>query len=393
MRKSSYPSKYLLSLLLNLSSVDRMSTEARNEDICNFIKNMCKVTLYTCECRSADVCEAVIDFGNLEKNFVECYKALSNAEIAMISQPHPLGAKIYMQKLKHKRPHFHKMLSLLLFIVTLASVFWTGTLIAQGNFELLKEIGLETKLPSTYSWAATYALSIMGILGLHELGHIIASARCIGSWSPPLFIPAPGFGLGTFGAIVTSRFRPSTPTCLALLGISGPALGFTISLLVLMVGALTSIYVSPELLPPAETLHSIPLISLLAWLVVPGAEGKAMIPNAAAFAGVIMIYIHFLNLLPIGQLDGGHVVASIIGPNTSRFISLITLILILVYALLYPTDLILIAAIFAVLAFFLTGLRRHPGAACNLYESRIKRAIIATFYVLMLGLSVPVPIS
>ena len=364
-----------------------------NENICDLTKEVCKGIVHSCECKADDICEAIIDFNDSERSFVECYKAFSKAEIAVASQAHPLGVKIYMQRLKHGKFHFHKILSLVLFLITLASVFWTGTIIAQENLKLLREAGFETNFFSIYSWAIIYALSIMGILGLHELGHILASAKCIGSWSPPLFIPAPGFGLGTFGAIVTSRFRPSTPTCLALLGISGPALGFTISLVVMTIGALTSVYVSPELLPSVETLHSIPLVALLAWLIVPGAEGKVMIPNAAAFAGVIMIYIHFLNLLPIGQLDGGHVIASVIGPKFSRLVSLVTLTIVLLYALLYPSDLILITAIFAALAFFLTGLRGHPGVACNLYGSKVKRALITILYTIMIGLSVPVPIS
>jgi len=366
-----------------------MSSE---EDLCTILESKCKAHVYSCEYRSfTDTYEALIDFKDSEHQFIECYKILSRANIAIITQPHPLGIKIYAQKIKLRRVKSYNIIALVLFVATLASVFWTGMLMAQNNLELLRDLGLDVGKYSQYLWATTYAVSIMGILGLHEIGHIIASSRCIGTWNPPMFIPAPGFGLGTFGAIVTSRFRPSTPTCLALLGISGPALGFLASMVVLIIGSMTSIYVSPELVPPEEALRSIPLAALISWLIVSGAEGKVMIPNAAAFAGVIMLYIHFLNLLPIGQLDGGHVVTSVLGPRFSKYVSLATMIAILIYAALYPVDLILIAAMFTLLAFILTGLRPHPGPACSLYESRSKRALIFIIYTLILSLSTPIP--
>ncbi len=140
--------------------------------------------------------------------------------------------------------------------------------------------------------ALLFSVSLMAILASHELGHGLAARRNGVEASPPYFIPAPTY-LGTLGAVVRVRSPIPTRDALVEMGASGPLLGFAVALLVSSVGlALGG--------AGGARLFTTPILLLLRSALGGGLD------NPLVLSGSVMMVITFLNLLPAGQLDGGH---------------------------------------------------------------------------------------
>ena len=162
--------------------------------------------------------------------------------------------------------------------------------------------------------ALLYTVSLIGILGIHELGHIIASKwhRLKTSW--PYFIPGiPVFGFPTFGALIMSRSFTINRDILFDIGISGPIAGLIVAVIVSTYGAYLSPMISEEQAQPlfskSDLVDIHPSIIMSGTLVIAGktAEGMELIMSPVLYAAWIGFLITFLNLLPAWQLDGGHI--------------------------------------------------------------------------------------
>jgi membrane-associated protease RseP (regulator of RpoE activity) len=164
-----------------------------------------------------------------------------------------------------------------------------------------------------------YSVSILAILGAHELGHYYACRHYRIDASLPYFLPAPPPMLtGTFGAFI--RIRQPIPTKRQLfdIGIAGPIAGFLVAVPVLLIG-LTLSRVVP--LPPdfrgvelGEPLL-FQAISWLKWGTPP--EGYSINMHPMAFAAWFGLLATLLNLFPIGQLDGGHISYAVLGRRST----------------------------------------------------------------------------
>ncbi len=153
-----------------------------------------------------------------------------------------------------------------------------------------------------------FALSLMTILGVHEIGHYLAARRWKVDTTPPYFIPFPNPLLGTLGAFI--RIRSPLPHRKALLDVaaSGPWAGFAVALGVTWVGLLQSTFVPVQEGQMLLRLGDNLIFRILVWLTKgPAPEGTELLLHPVAFAGWIGFFVTALNLLPIGQLDGGHV--------------------------------------------------------------------------------------
>ena len=166
-----------------------------------------------------------------------------------------------------------------------------------------------------------YALALMAILGVHELGHYVACRIYGVDASLPWFLPGPPapIGLfGTFGAFI--RIRSAFPDRNALfdVGIAGPIAGFLVAVPVMAWGMSSSdvVPITGEL-----TRVDVPLLWHLIdfWLEAPP-EGHARLLSGPLMAGWVGCLATALNLLPIGQLDGGHVCYAVSAPF-HRFVS------------------------------------------------------------------------
>lgn len=158
-----------------------------------------------------------------------------------------------------------------------------------------------------------YALPLMTILICHEAGHFLQARRHGVYASYPYFIPMPLGFIGTFGAVIAMEPRMGNRRALFDIGITGPLAGLVPTLIFCVVGLHFS-----ELRPLSETGGGIPLGEPLlfqlftGWIFGPVPEGHDIILHPMAFAGWVGLLITALNLLPIGQLDGGHVLYALL---------------------------------------------------------------------------------
>jgi membrane-associated protease RseP (regulator of RpoE activity) len=178
-----------------------------------------------------------------------------------------------------------------------------------------------------------FAGTLMLILMAHEMGHYLYCKR-YGVWATlPFFIPAPSL-IGTFGAFIRIKSPIRSRTALFDIGIAGPIAGFVVAVGVLAVSLGLSRPI-PAGAPPADLELGFPLIFQLMhrWL----ASGTTAVPlnrmllHPAAIAAWVGMFATALNLLPGGQLDGGHIVFSI-APRVHRWISWLTTIVLLFMA-------------------------------------------------------------
>jgi membrane-associated protease RseP (regulator of RpoE activity) len=168
--------------------------------------------------------------------------------------------------------------------------------------------------------AVAFAMALMAILLAHETGHFIAARRYGINASPPYFLPAPPFVnfIGTFGAFIRLRSPIVDRRQLMDVGAAGPWAGFAVALVALGVGLARSAIVLEDG-PTAQFvalggfhlyLGDSPLMMLARELL---ADGGTVALHPLAFAGWLGLFVTMLNLLPMGQLDGGHVLYALIG--------------------------------------------------------------------------------
>jgi membrane-associated protease RseP (regulator of RpoE activity) len=234
-----------------------------------------------------------------------------------------------------------------------------------------------------------FASTLMLILLAHEMGHYLYCKHYGVRATLPFFIPAPSL-IGTLGAFIRIRSPIRSRTALFDIGIAGPIAGFVVAVVVLMVSLGLSRPI-PAGSPPADLEIGFPLIFQLAQWVQRGlgsagaGQSVAFLPlnrvllHPTAIAAWVGMFATALNLLPGGQLDGGHIVFSI-APRAHRWISWITTIALLVmaYYLCY------VWAVWAILL-RLSSLR-HPQVA-EWPRVSGNRAILAGFAILMLVLT------
>ena len=241
-----------------------------------------------------------------------------------------------------------------------------------------------------FAWSPIgYLLGIFIPLLLHELGHFTVMKKYRVPSSLPYFIPAPplqtGF-IGTFGAVINMRWLPARNRHLALMAIAGPLLGFIAALPVAYYGLKASVIM------PATGVSAIPVAPLIFLLFPPPATpgpGEAVVLSPMAFAAYVVFFVTFLNLIPIGMLDGGHIVRALLGEKGHAIVSNAFIILLFAAGAYYP-GLLLFALIAAGLYFMSRG--RHPGPAI-LEEERDPLTIAAGIvYGVLLILTMPVPV-
>jgi membrane-associated protease RseP (regulator of RpoE activity) len=179
-----------------------------------------------------------------------------------------------------------------------------------------------------FQMAIVYTLALLGILGTHELGHIIAAKmhRLKTSW--PYFIPGlPVIGIPTFGAFIQSKGLTINRRILFDVAIAGPIAGLVITMIVSLYGAYTAPILDQEIAEGlfankilVEWEQGEPLLMTASLAVFgKGGPGHEVIMTPVMFAAWIGFLITFLNLLPAWQLDGGHMARTLLGQKIHRY--------------------------------------------------------------------------
>ena len=250
-------------------------------------------------------------------------------------------------------------INLLLFILTFLSVWFTGGLLSLDSLD--GGFSLETLKAILFDgWP--FAISIIAILGAHEMGHYFAGRYHKVNVTLPYFIPLPLISpFGTMGAFINMKNIPKNRKQLFDVGIAGPLSGLIVAIPVLLVGlSLSKIEPLPtsivdgvnlqmegnsllylflkylvfgEILPqPASYAGVSPFIYWLKYFFTGQPfpfGGMDVMIHPVAWAGWAGLFVTCMNLIPIGQLDGGHILASVMGEKSRKIYNVMLILMVL----------------------------------------------------------------
>ncbi len=273
--------------------------------------NLNKVTFF---CR--------IDENTLEENFENLRRSLSEKGYIPMLRFEQGESKIYVLK-KTKRKEKPIWINFALLIATIITTIITGAIIYTGKFDIwsIPDPIQVFSIENLFFGAVLFALPLMSIIFIHEMGHYYISKKHGIPTSLPYFLPIPpvlpNFNIGTIGAVISSREPLPNKKALFDVGIAGPVAGFCVAIPVTAIGiAYAKIVpiVPLDALPLGETVFgSSFLIDFLARLILDIPKGFTIDMNPILFAGWVGLLITSLNLLPAGQLDGGHIFRAVLG--------------------------------------------------------------------------------
>ena len=227
-----------------------------------------------------------------------------------------------------------------LFLLTLLTTTLAGVQLTRGDVGFLPlGFGFFPAAPQGAEWGRglRYAAAFLGVLTVHEFGHYFVARRNRVAASLPYYVPFP-LGLGTFGAVIRIRERIFSRREFFDIGLAGPLAGFVVAVALLAYGfthlpALDYLFsIHPEyarfgadyaahVYPPGTQGLTLARPLLYRWLEAALAD-PARLPHPnellhypLLLAGVLSLFFTALNLLPMGQLDGGHILYGLIGPR------------------------------------------------------------------------------
>ncbi|MBM4146755.1 MAG: site-2 protease family protein [Nitrospira sp.] len=207
-----------------------------------------------------------------------------------------------------------------LFVLTILSTLLVGAV--QTGADLIKE-------PLKIYKGIPFSLTLMIILLSHELSHYFSSRKHGVEATLPYFIPAPTI-FGTFGAFIKMKSPIVTRKALIDIGASGPIAGFIISVIAAIIGLNMSEIVSSAQAKGALNLGDSLLFSLLAKIVLGVTPSDSdILLSPVAFAGWIGLFVTSMNLIPVGQLDGGHIAYALFGEKHTRLSFMLIFVMIL----------------------------------------------------------------
>lgn len=247
---------------------------------------------------------------------------------ALVPNPHAKAVDNSALEAPITRPS----VALALLLATLVTTTLAGVMMANPGLQTAPDWAkLQSGLP--------YALSLVMILGIHELGHYLTARRYRIRATLPYFIPVPPaliFPFGTFGAFIQLRSHVPNRKALFDVGLAGPLAGFVVTLPILIWGLAHSTLapltkdsgiLNFESFKPTASL----LLALLSKLALGDtlSAANALKLHPVAIAGCLGLVITALNLMPVGQLDGGHIVHAMFGQRRAATIGQIARLLVL----------------------------------------------------------------
>jgi membrane-associated protease RseP (regulator of RpoE activity) len=223
-------------------------------------------------------------------------------------------------------PRHRYWLHVLLLLATVLSTTWMGVVFARDFADNLPsftagpwdELAAILERPALLLHGLTYSLTLILILLAHEFGHYLACVYYRIDASLPYFLPAPTL-VGTLGAFIRIRSPIVTKKALFDVGIAGPLAGFVVLLPVLAIGIAYS-KIIPGIAERGELVFGTPVLQRLIELaIMPGVPTADLHLHPMARAAWVGMLATAINLLPIGQLDGGHILYAFAGHRHRLF--------------------------------------------------------------------------
>jgi membrane-associated protease RseP (regulator of RpoE activity) len=271
----------------------------------------------------------------IKQAFMRLYRQFDAKQLIPILRKR--GDRIMLQVMsKPPTKPGNPLINIILLVATIGTTFYTGYLLSGETAGSLVS-------------AALFSAALMSILGAHEMAHKLTANRHGVEASYPYFIP----GLPTFGAVIQQKSLAPNRDALFDLGFSGPIVGFILAVAISIIGIPWS---TPEIVfeLPAGVIQPPILFDFLASMLLkfetPSNGFLLIILHPVAYAGYIGMIVTMLNLMPIGQLDGGHVAHVLLGETVRTVLSVVAIV-----------SLLFVAWPMALIAYFLSRVR-HPDA-------------------------------
>lgn len=286
-----------------------------------------------------------IDEATIGDRFEDLRHSLKEKDYIPMLQTHQGEHLLFIMKKQQRKTR-----SIYVNIVLLAATIFTTTLAGSLQWVILDLVKTNAANPGILEMFAigfqphylfigflTFSLPLMAILGIHETGHYLASRKHRIDASLPFFIPLPpipGYlDLGTFGAVISTRDPIPNRKALLHIGAAGPLCGFLTVIPVVIIGFFL-MQQNPVVLPSTtETINFIPPL-LIQWIGSFFTIPSTALIHPTLYAGWVGIFLTAVNLLPVGQLDGGHVSRAVF-KDKARYISWGIIILLIILGLFY----------------------------------------------------------
>ena len=296
-------------------------SDSNQEEIISIVNSLFEVNQFT---KTLYSLEFKIDDLDFKSKFEVLARRLEDMNYVCKLEKMDDGKYLIIQKFSQKKQR--KWLSAswtprILFAVVVTFVMIDG-FVRTENANSIVEIGNPLEM------AGIYTLALLGILGIHESGHLIAAKahRLKTTW--PYFIPGlPIIGIPTFGAFIQSRGLTINREILFDVAIAGPIAGLIIAVIVSIFAAYTApileVDVAQGLYEDSRLIKwelGEPLLMTASLtLFGKGGDGHEVLMTPLLFASWIGFLITFLNLLPAWQLDGGHMARTLLSPKLHRY--------------------------------------------------------------------------
>jgi len=308
-------------------------------------------------------------------------------------------AEIYIFRAPPEEKRITKW-NVILFILTLITTIWAGSMLWAsytgwesnfgGDWGAFLSIFEVLTVPKLLLYGSlSFALPLLLILGTHESAHYLASVRNKVSATFPYFIPIPPFigFLGTFGAFIKIKEPIPSKKTLIQIGAAGPIAGFIVAIPVTIIGFFLTQEFPGVMDASAESTMVLgePLLFMFISNFIN--TGSFDLLHPTAFAGWVGLLITAFNLLPAGQLDGGHIWRGLLGEK-AKYLSFITVGALLVMGYFFFSGWLLFS-----LLIILLGIK-HPPPLNDITPLRSKEKIIGVVSVAILVLCfIPAPLE
>jgi len=233
---------------------------------------------------------------------------------------HHLPTDLEVLLASRRRPRIR--LQLLLYLLTCLTTFAAGAVGWEPLLLGVDDVGIASAAAGHWTRGLWYMIAVMAVLSAHEAGHFIA-ARIHGIPATlPFFIPMPILLTGTLGAVIGMEGARASRRELFDIAVAGPLAGLVVALPLLAFGLLAGAADGPNpfaLAPLAAWLQSLLRPDLPA--------GTTVAPNPLFMAGWVGLLVTGLNMMPVNQLDGGHVCYAVFGPRWGNWLARTVLIL------------------------------------------------------------------
>jgi membrane-associated protease RseP (regulator of RpoE activity) len=213
----------------------------------------------------------------------------------------------------------------LLFLATFVSTTFAGLFYVVGDGGFIRMIRLSLAHPSLLLSGLPFSVTFLGILLTHELGHFFACRYYGIKCTPPFFIPVPISIAGTLGAFIRIKSPFQHKRALFDVGIAGPLAGFALVVPALFLGIARSRLIPRGSVDGALVFGEPPIFRWVGQIVLGYTPAtQDMIADPIAMAAWFGLLATCLNLLPIWQLDGGHIAYAVLGREHQKKLSVVT---------------------------------------------------------------------